>query len=74
MNVLDRIPASVREWIYGILGLAFTVESTLDAFEAGVIEPRPQGIAIAVLSALGFGLAFRHVPDVGDPLPPPPAP
>lgn len=67
MNLIDKIPPSVREWIYGILGLAFTVESTLDAFEAGVIEPRPQGIAIAVLSALGFGLAFRNVPSGDQP-------
>lgn len=73
MNILDKIPPAAREWIYGILGLAFTVESTLDAFGAGVVEPRPQGIAIALCSALGFGLAFRHVGS-GDPLPPPPPP
>ena len=62
MNILDRIPPGAREVIYGILGFAFTVESTLDVFDYGLIAAKPQAASIAVLSALGFGLAFRHVP------------
>lgn len=64
MNILDSLPASVRKVIYGVVGTAFTIESTLDAFDAGVLDSRPQGIAIAVLSALGFGMAFRKTTDV----------
>lgn len=67
MNILDRIPAGAREVIYGLLGFAFTVESTLDVFDYGLVAEKPQAAAIAVLSALGFGLAFRHVPT--DPAP-----
>ena len=72
-NLLDKVPPLVREWIYGLLGLAFTVESTLDALDAGFIDTRPQGIIIAVCSALGFGLAFNHVTPASLPPPPPPA-
>ncbi len=61
IELLDMIPSKVRKAMYGIIGLAFTVESTLDGFGAGVLDARPQGIAIAVLSALGFGTALRHV-------------
>lgn len=73
MNILDKLPPAVRETIYAVIGTAFIIESTLDGFEAGLVEPRPQGIAIGLLSALGFGLAFRHVTN-RDPLPPPPPP
>ncbi len=62
MNILDRIPAAAREVIYGLLGFAFTVESTLDVFGYGFVPAKPQAAAIAVLSALGFGLAFNHTP------------
>ena len=70
MNILDRIPAAAREAIYGPLGFCFTVESTLDVFDYGLVPAKPQAAAIAVLAAPGFGLAFKHVP-AGDPLPPP---
>ena len=67
MNILDRIPAAARETIYGVLGFAFTVESTLDVFDYGLVPSKPQAAAIAVLSALGFGMAFRHTPKGDDP-------
>lgn len=60
-NLAQSIPARVRTWIYVVLGTAFTVESTLDAFDYGVIAAKPQGAAIAVLSALGFSMAFSNV-------------
>lgn len=62
MNILDRIPAPARELIYGGLGFCFTVESTLDVFDYGLVPAKPQAAAVAVLSALGFGLAFNHTP------------
>ena len=60
-NLAQSIPATWRSRIYLVLGTVFTIESTLDAFGAGVIPTQPQGIAIAVLSALGFGVAFNNV-------------
>lgn len=71
MNILDSIPPKARRLIYGVLGTLFIVESTLDAFDSGLVDPKPQGIAIALCSALGFPLAYRHV---GNKLPPPPPP
>lgn len=61
-NLIDRIPANARALIYSILGFCFTVESTLDAFEYGIVPARPQAAAMAVLAALGFGLARYKTP------------
>lgn len=57
------IPAPARKAIYAVLGAAYTVESVLDGFDYGLIPAKPQAAAIAVLSALGFGLAFSQTKD-----------
>ena len=61
-NIVDRIPANIRALIYSVIGFCFTVESTLDAFEYGIVPERPQAAAMAVLAALGFGLARYKTP------------
>lgn len=57
------IPARARKAVYAVLGTAYTVESVLDGFDYGLIPAKPQAAAIAVLSALGFGLAFTQTRD-----------
>lgn len=61
-NIVDRIPANIRALIYSVIGFCFTVESTLDAFEYGIVPARPQAAVMAVLAALGFGLARYKTP------------
>lgn len=61
-SLVDRIPANVRALIYSLFGFLITVESTLDAFEYGVVPERPQAAVIAVMAALGFGLARYKTP------------
>lgn len=64
-DLATKIPARVRAWIYTVIGVVFAVESTLDALDSGVIPERPQGIAIAVLAALGFSIARSNTPKEG---------
>lgn len=59
------IPARIRKWIYGVLGTLITTEIVLDGYGYGLVPEKPQQAAIAVLSALGFGLAFSQVHDRG---------
>lgn len=61
-DLATKIPPKVRAVIYTVLGVVFTIESTLDAFDAGLVAERAQGIAIAVLAALGFSLARSNTP------------
>lgn len=62
MNLATRIPPRVRAWIYTIVGTVITVESTLDAFDYGVIPAKPTAAAVAVLAALGFTIARSNTP------------
>jgi hypothetical protein len=56
----DLLPPKWRKAVYGILGTVGAIELTLDAFDAGLIPERPQGIAFAILTVLGFGMAFSN--------------
>jgi hypothetical protein len=56
----DLIPARARKAVYGVLGTIAAVELTLDAFDVGLVAEKPQAIAFAVASVLGFGMAFSN--------------
>ena len=56
----DLLPPKARKTVYGILGTISAIELTLDGFGAGVVAERPQGIAFAILTVLGFGMAFSN--------------
>lgn len=56
----DLLPPKARKAVYGILGTIATIELTLDAFGSGVVPEQPQGIAFAIATALGFGMAFSN--------------
>ena len=58
--VHDIIPAKARKTVYGVIGTVAAIELTLDAFDVGLIPEKPQAITFALLSVLGFGLAFSN--------------
>lgn len=64
MTIIDRIPARYRKAVYGVIGGAYAVETALDLVGWGVVDETPQQKIVTVLTALGFGLAFRKTTDV----------
>lgn len=64
MNLLDQIPAKARKWVYGLLGTAAAIEAALDLVGWGVVDGVLESKLVTVLTALGFGMAFKKTTDV----------
>lgn len=62
-ELIDSIPAAARKWIYGVLGVVHGTEVALDLVGWGLVPDELQLKVITVLTALGFGLAFRKTTD-----------
>jgi hypothetical protein len=60
-NLAQSIPARIRSAIYLVLGTVVAVETTLDAFDYGLVDAKPLAAFIAVATILGFGVAFGNV-------------
>jgi hypothetical protein len=64
MLLTDYLPAPVRKIIYSTIATVATVEGVLDAAGSGAIPERAQGIALGLVTALGFGLALSKTTDI----------
>jgi hypothetical protein len=70
-TLAQAIPEKIRNAIYFVLSILFTVELALDAFDYGLIPMKPQAAAFSVLGALGFAMASANTNISTPPLPPP---
>jgi Mg2+/citrate symporter len=71
-TLAQAIPENIRNIIYFVLSVLFTVELALDAFDYGLIPMKPQAAAFSVLGALGFAMASANTNVTPTPVPPPP--
>jgi hypothetical protein len=69
-TLAQAIPEKIRNGIYFVLSILFTVELALDAFDYGLIAMRPQAAAFSVLGALGFAMASANTNVSPRPIPP----
>ena len=58
--IRDLIPAPARRVVYVLFCFVITAGSGLDAWTAGLLSARVQGIVVAVLGAAGFTLAAGY--------------